>query len=119
MLSISICQGTHDIQNVVAHSSLPGQINVRGDAISGATATGVLVIVYSLSNYNDLHYISERTEGNSISLDVTGLAGSEYGVSAFALENGLPLPGVVASPKNITVLISREGLWIQQLSMYA
>ena len=71
------------------------------------------MIVYSLSNYNDPHYISEQTEGNSISLDVTGLTGPEYGMSAFALENELPLPGVVASPKNITVLISHEGLWIQ------
>ena len=50
--------------------------------------------MYSLSNYNDLHYISEQTEGNSISLDVTGLTGPEYGVFAFAMENGLPLPGV-------------------------
>ena len=68
------------------------------------------MIVYSLSNYNDLHYIFEQTKGDNISLDVTGLTGTEYGVSTFALENGLPLPGVVASPKNITLLNSYQGL---------
>ena len=66
------------------------------------------MIVYSLTNANDIHYVSEQTEGDSISLDVTGLTGTEYGVSTFALENGLPLPGVVASPKNITLQSSPQ-----------
>ena len=109
-INVNSSKGTHDIQNVVARSSLPGQISVRGDVISGATSTGVLVIVYSLSNFDDLHYISEQTEGNSISLNVTGLTGTEYGVSTFAIEDGLPLPGAVASPKNITLLNSYQGL---------
>ena len=82
-INVNSSKGTHDIQNVVARSSLPGQISVTGDVISGATATGVLVIVYSLSNYNDLHYISEQTEGDSISLDVTGLTGPVYGVRVY------------------------------------
>ena len=106
-------KGTHDIQNVFVGSSLPGQISVTSDVISGATATGVLVIVYSLSNFDDddnVHYIAKQNEGNRISLDVTGLTGIEYGVSTFALENGLPLPGVVASPKNITLQSSHQGL---------
>ena len=95
---------------MVVGSSLPGEISVRGDVISGATATGVLVIVYSLTNYNDVHYTAEPAGGNSISLDVTGLTGTEYGVSTFVLENGLPLLVVVASPKNITLQSSHQGL---------
>ena len=63
------------------------------------------MVVYSLTNSEDIHYIAKQTEGNIISLDVTGLTGAEYGVSTFALENRLPLLSVVASPKNVTVLI--------------
>ena len=110
-INVNSSKGTHDIQNVVARPSLPGQISVRGDVISGATATGVLVIVYSLSNFDDIHYIAKQTKWNKINLNVTGLTGTEYGVSTFAIiENGLPLPGVVASPMNITILNSYQGL---------
>ena len=104
--------GTHDIQNVFASSLLLGQIRVTGDLIGGSTATGVFVIVYSLTNYSDVQYIAKQIEENSIRLDVTGLTGTKYGVSTFALENGLPFPRVVASPKTITVLNSHQGLWI-------
>ena len=92
-------KGTH---NVVG-SSLPGQISITGDVISGATATGVLMIVYSLANSEDVHYIAKQTEGDSIILDVIGLTGMEYGVSTFPLEGEFPFPRVVTSPKNITV----------------
>ena len=105
-------KGTYDLQNVVAISQLPGQISVTGELISGATATGVLVVVYSLTNSEDIHYIIEQAKGDRISLNVTGLTGAEYGVSTFALENGLPLPSVVASPKIIVVLNSHQGWWI-------
>ena len=105
-------KGTHDIQNVVASSQLPGQISVTGELISGATATGVLVVVYSLNNSEDIHYIARQAKVDRISLNVTGLTGAEYGVSTFALENGLPFPSVVASTKNIAVLNSHQGWWI-------
>ena len=108
-------KGTHDIQNVVASSQLPGQISVTGEFISGATATGVLVIVYSLnsSSSQDIHYIAKQAKFDKISLNVTGLTGAEYGVSMFALDNGLPFPRVVASPRNniIAVSNSHQGLW--------
>jgi hypothetical protein len=56
----------------------------------------------------------KQTEEDRISVNVTGLTGAEYGVSTFALEHGLPLPNVVTSPKNITVLNSYQlqGWWI-------
>ena len=102
-------KGTHDIQNVIAVSQIPGQISITGELISGAMATGVLVVVYSSE---DIYYLAKQPEGNSIGLDVTGLTGAEYGVSTFALENGLPLPTVVASPKIIAILNSHQGWWI-------
>ena len=112
-------EGTYDLQNVVAISQLPGQISVTGELISGATATGVLVVVYSLnsSSSQDIHYIAKPAKGDRISLNVTGLTGADYGVSTFALENGLPLPSVIASPKIIVVLNSHQGLWISMHCM--
>ena len=82
--------GTHDVQDVVISSSLPCQIRITGDFIEGSTATGVLLIVYSLvTNESDIHYhaITKQTEQSNISMNVTGLIGTEYGVSVFALEN--------------------------------
>ena len=102
--------GTHCIQNVVASSQLSGQISVTGELISGAMATGVLVVVYSLPDQNNIHYIAKQTEEDRISVNVTGLTGAKYGVSIFALENGLPLPSVVTSPKNVTIY--SQGWWI-------
>ena len=109
--SCNLPKGTHDIQNVVASSQLPGQISVTGEIISGAAATGVLVVVYSLNSSEDIHYTARQAKEDRISLNVTGLTGAEYGVSTFALENGLPFPRVVTSPRNIAVSNSHQGLW--------
>ena len=74
------------------------------------------MVVYSLTNSssddnNIIYYIAKQLEGDRISLNVTGLTGAEYGVSTFALDNGLPLPRVVASPRNVAISNS-QGLWI-------
>ena len=34
---------------------------------------------------------------------VSGLSGTEYRVSVYALENGLPFPRVVTQPKSVVV----------------
>ena len=98
--------GTHDIQNVTVTSSPVGQIRVTGDFVDGSTATGALLVIYSLDNDSDVYYniIDKEAEGN-IRMDImlTDLTGSQHGVSVFALENGLPFPRVVTSPKNATV----------------
>ena len=71
------------------------------------------MVVYSLnsSSSQDIHYIAKQAKRNRISLNVTGLTGAEYGVSTFALENGLPISGEVVSPKNISISNSHQGLW--------
>ena len=75
---------------------------MTGDFIDGSTATGVLLILYSLTNDNDTSYIVERFK-QSIDINVTGLTGTQYGVSVFALDNGQVFPRVVALPKHVTV----------------
>ena len=62
-------------------------------------------MVYSLNNDSNIQYIyiAKQPEQSSISINVTGLTGTEYGVSSFALENGIPFPRVVTLPTNITV----------------
>ena len=75
---------------------------VTGDFIDGSTATGLLIIIYSLTNDSDVHYISEDTDQN-IDLSVSGLTGAQYVVSIFVVEKGLPFPRVVTSPKHVTV----------------
>ena len=75
---------------------------MTGDFIDGSTATGLLIIIYSLTNGSNVHYISEDTDQN-IDLSVSGLTGAQYVVSTFVVEKGLPFPRVVTSPKHVTV----------------
>ena len=76
--------------------------------------TGVFLIVYSLNNESDIHYhvINKRNEQKNniinISIIVTGLAGTEYGISVFALETGLPFPRVVTSPRTVILAASSD-----------
>ena len=89
-----------------------------GNFIDGSAVTGVLFVAYSLTNESDIHYhaINKRNEqNNNISIDVIGLTGTEYGISVFALENGMPFPRVIASPRTMIVLAASndQGLKLQ------
>ena len=99
--------GTHDIQNIVitVNPSYPGAVQLKGDFVNESGATGVLWMVYSLSNDSNIQYIyiAKQPGQSSISMDVTGLTGTEYGVSVFALESGVSFKRVVTLPTNITV----------------
>ena len=75
---------------------------MTGDFIEGSTATGVLVIIYSRANDPNIYYISNNTTRN-VDVSMTGLSGTKYEVSTYALENGLPFPRAVGLPKNISV----------------
>ena len=121
-LSLSLCTtvakknltiGTHNIQNVTASSPRPGQISVTGDYVDGSTANGIILIVYSLSNYSDVQYVAKQIEKN-IQVTVTDLTDTMYRVSVFALEDGLPFPRVVTVPKIVTVATDNDqGLCMQ------
>ena len=68
------------------------------------------MIIYDINNESDIHYhvSTKQTEEDSISMNVTGPTGTEYGVSVFALENGLPFPCVVTSPKNVIIAVTSD-----------
>ena len=73
---------------------------MTGDFIDGSTATGLLIIIYSLTNDSDVHYIAG---GHN-----SGLADSEYSISVFVVEeNGLPFERVATSPKLVAVETSK------------
>ena len=96
--------GTHDIQNISVSSLQPGEIRVTGDFIDGSTATGVLLILYSITNDSDIHYVIGNCEqSRSIDINVAGLTSTQYGVSTFVLDNGQVFPRVVALPEYVTV----------------
>ena len=96
--------GTHDIQNISVSSPQPGEIRVTGDFIDGSTATGVLLILYSITKNSDIQYVIENYEqSRSIDINVTSLTSTQYGVSTFVLDNGQIFPRVVALPEYVTV----------------
>ena len=66
--------GTHDIQNVTVSSPLPGQIRVTGEFVDGFTATALLLIIYSLNNDSNVHYIDEHKEQGSVSVVINFMA---------------------------------------------
>ena len=84
---------------------------MTGDFIDGSTATGLLIIIYSLTNYSHVHYIAEDYESQqrkSTDMNVTGLAGGEYSISVFVVEeNGRPFERVATSPKLVAVETSK------------
>ena len=98
--------GTHDIQNISVSSPQPGEVRVTGDFIDGSTVTGVFLILYSLTNNSDIHYVIgnfEQSRSVYIDINVAGLTDTQYGVSVFALDNGQIFPRVVALPEYVTV----------------
>ena len=106
---VVIFSGTHDIQNISVTSPQPGEVRVTGDFIDGSTATGLLIIIYSLTNDSDVHYITGGSIlQKSVDINVTALLGGNYSISVFVVEeNELPFERVAASPKLIAVETSK------------
>ena len=103
-------KGTHDIQNVMV-SSFNSEVRVTGDFIDGSTATGLLILIYSLTDDSDTYYIYKNYEQNVVA-SVTGLTGSHYGVSVFVVEkNGLPFSRVAAIP-SLVENSAQQGLYV-------
>ena len=99
-----IVLGTFDVQNILVTSPIPGELRVTGNFIDGSAAIGLLVIVYSLINDSDVHYLSGRVHSQMIEASVSGLTDTQYNVSIFVIEkNGLPLSRVAALPTLIMI----------------
>ena len=65
--------------------------------------------------YIHYHAINKGSEHDNkiISINVTGLTGTEYEISVFALENCLPFPRVVTSPRTVIALADSSDKGLQ------
>jgi hypothetical protein len=100
--------GTHDFQNIQIYLLNSSQIQVSGVFVQGASAVGILIIVYRLDHVNlsSVYYFEalETTITNAITTTVTGLSDGHYGISIFILEdNGLPFHRSASAPKSLFV----------------
>lgn len=105
-MSFLLIIGTHDIQNIQIYSPSPGQVRVSGVFVQGATAVGILVIIYPLDhvNLNVYYFEAFETITNTIATTVTGLSAGQYGISVFILEDGgLPFNRSASAPKRLFV----------------
>lgn len=103
--------GSHDIQNIMVYSPNSSQIHVSGTLVKGATAIGMVLIVYTLDLVNQNVYYFEVLKkstlvpnNNNITTTVMGLSAGQYGVSVFILEDGgLPFNRSASVPKSVFV----------------
>ena len=110
--------GTHEIQNIsVNSSSKPGEVRVTGSFTDDSTATGVLVIVFGDSEV--IYHKASRDGTDKIKTTlITGLAGGEYSISVFVVEeNGLPCERVATSPKLVAVETSKIVLIVDSFNV--
>ena len=105
------CTGTHDIQNISVSSPLPGQVRVTGDFIEGSTATGVLGIIVNVDHFEIRYHnvimvpkvnVTVTVLGMHVEGVISGLAGGQYRISLFVVEeNGLPFNRVATRPSRV------------------
>ena len=81
----------------------PGEVRVTGSFTNDPRATGVLVIV-SRDSEVIYHKATREDSDKIIETVISGLAGGEYSVSVFVLEdNGLPFGRVATLPQPVAV----------------
>ena len=95
--------GTHDIQNVsVTLFQQTGEVQVFGDFVTGTSAAGALVIIYS--NELTRYHVAPRGDNGRLNTTVSNLPSGAYKVSVFTIEqNGVPFERVVKRPMSIDV----------------
>ena len=103
MVYVIFPTGTHDFRDIYLSTLRPGQVRVTGSFTDDSTATGVLVIVIGDSEV--IYHKASRDGTDKIKETlITGLAGVEYSISVFVVEeNGLPFERVATSPKLVDV----------------
>ena len=81
----------------------PGEVQVTGTLTNDLIATGVLIIVSSDSEVI-YHKATCEESDEIIEAVISGLAGGEYSVSVFVVEdNGLPFERVATLPQLVAV----------------
>ena len=75
-----IYTGTHDVQNVTADSSNPGQLDIRCSYLNGSIDEGFFTIVYSSSKRSDITYRVAARNGlePTTNLSIGNLQHDEY-----------------------------------------
>ena len=98
--------GTHDFRDI-SISPFTGAVRVTGRFTEGSPATGVLVIV---SGDSDSYYHIATRDGSDIQeATITGIAGGEYSVSVFVVEeNGLPFERAATVPSHLSMEGSKQ-----------
>ena len=85
----------------------PGEVRVTGKFTNDPTATGVLIIV-SRGSEVIYHTATPEESDKIIEPVISGLAGGEYSVSVFVVEDsGLPFGRVATLPKLVAVQRSK------------
>ena len=98
---------THDIQNIKVTSPHPCQVRLTGDFIDESTAAGLLIIIYSLTNEEDIVYHAVFGRGVSIDSILATNFGGQINMSVFVIkETGQPLAMAATIPKTVQVAIS-------------
>ena len=112
-----VFSGTHDLQDISISSPSAGVVRVTGRFVEGSPATGVLVIV---SGDSGIHYHNSSKSGSgSHEVTIPGLAGGDYAVSVFVVEeNGLPSERAAIIPEHLSVEQSKNMIHVQY-STYA
>ena len=95
--------GTHDIQNVsVTLLQQMSKVQVFGDYVTGISATGALLVIYSdeLTRY----HLAPRGGNGRLDTTIPSLPIGAYKLSVFTVEeNGVPFGRVVETPMSIDV----------------
>ena len=79
--------GTHDVQNVTADSSNPGQLDIRCSYLNGSIDEGFFTIVYSSSNRSDITYrvAARNALEPTTNLSIVNLQHDEYQIVVYDL----------------------------------
>ena len=101
-----LLSGTHDFHNIcVVSPPSSGTVTVTGDMIPGSTSTGMLIIVYSLTQDNvNVHYhFTEHADMQVFSM-IMGLPVDRYKVVVFVVEeDGRPFCRAAATPRTVQI----------------
>ena len=86
--------------------AITGGISIGGRFVDNSSAVGVLLIVFSFTNEDDINYMFvQRPSGpQEIETTLTGLSVGDYQVSFFVVDdNGLPFNQSANLPSNVSV----------------
>ena len=99
-----VSTGTHDVQQVKAILSNPGQIDISCSYLGGSTDEGFFTIIYVSSNHSDIMYRVAVRNGiePTTNLLLNGFQYNDYKVVVYDLSTGMPEDKPAATPQEVT-----------------